>query len=75
MIASKVHEIWSRALKTDEFADDDEFFVLGGNSLAMTRIQREIQAELGVAVPMDELFRRTTVVEVTEYIEAVLAAA
>ncbi|CAM5501688.1 hypothetical protein SAVIM338S_03627 [Streptomyces avidinii] len=75
MIASKVHEIWSRTLKTDAFDDDDEFFVLGGNSLAMTRIQREIQTELGVAVPMDELFRRSTVAELAAYIEAVLATA
>ncbi|MGW0532080.1 phosphopantetheine-binding protein [Streptomyces sp. NPDC003032] len=75
MIASKVHDIWSRALNLDEFSDIDDFFLLGGHSLIMTRIQRDIQSEIGVAVPMDQLFRKSTVAEISEYIETALSSA
>ncbi|MFD8725756.1 acyl carrier protein [Streptomyces sp. NPDC059629] len=75
MIVSKVHAIWSRALNLDEFSDTEDFFSLGGDSLLMTRIQREIHKEIGVAVAMDELFRKSTVVEISEHIEAALPAA
>lgn len=74
MIASKVHAIWGRALNLDEFSDDDNFFALGGNSLTMTRIQREIHLEIGVTVPMDSLFRKSTVTEISEHIQAALSA-
>ncbi|GCB52702.1 acyl carrier protein [Streptomyces sp. NL15-2K] len=74
MITSKVHAIWGRALNRDDFSDDDNFFILGGNSLTMTRIQREIHAEIGVAVPMDLLFRKSTVKEISEHIGAALSA-
>ncbi|MGW1204581.1 acyl carrier protein [Streptomyces cyaneofuscatus] len=72
MIVSKVHAIWSRELRLDEFSDDDNFFSLGGNSLIMARIQREISTETGITVPMDILFT-STVAEVSDHIEAAMA--
>jgi acyl carrier protein len=75
VIASQVHAIWSRALNLDEFSTADNFFSLGGNSLVMTRIQRAILSEIGIAVPMDLLFRKSTVAEISEHIEAVLSVA
>ncbi|MFI9201167.1 phosphopantetheine-binding protein [Streptomyces sp. NPDC053048] len=75
MIASKIHAIWSRELKLEEFSDTDDFFSLGGHSLIMTRIQREILTELGIEVPMDQLFRKSTVAEIAEHIETALSAA
>lgn len=75
MIASKIHAIWSRELRLEGFADTDDFFSLGGHSLIMTRIQQAILAELGVEVPMDQLFRKSTVAEISAHIESVLAAA
>lgn len=74
MISQKIHAIWSRELKLDEFSDADDFFSLGGHSLVMTRIQRAIHEELGVAVPMRQLFRKSTVKEISEYIETALLA-
>ncbi|MBB3097923.1 acyl carrier protein [Actinoplanes campanulatus] len=65
-----VRAIWSRALDSDDFSTTDNFFSLGGNSLAMTRVQRAIRAELGVTVPMDVLFRKATVADISAYIEA-----
>ncbi|MEU9255845.1 phosphopantetheine-binding protein [Streptomyces sp. NPDC048270] len=75
MIATKIHAIWSRELKLKEFADTDDFFDLGGHSLIMTRIQREILTELGIEIPMDQLFRKSTVAAISEHIESAIAAA
>lgn len=75
MIAEKIHAIWSRELKLEEFSDTDDFFNLGGHSLIMTRIQLAIVSELGIEVPMDQLFRKSTVKEISEHIEAALSAA
>ncbi|GAU68753.1 peptide synthetase [Streptomyces sp. NBRC 110611] len=75
MIASKIHAIWSRELNLEEFSDTDDFFSLGGHSLIMTRIQREILSELGIEVPMDQLFRKSTVAEIAEHIASARSAA
>ena len=74
MIAEKVHEIWRRELKLAQFSDDDDFFALGGHSLIMATIQAAIKDEMGVEVPMDELFRRPTVASVSEHLDRALAA-
>ncbi|MFF8934609.1 acyl carrier protein [Streptomyces paradoxus] len=74
MITTKIRAIWSSELRLDKFSDDDDFFVLGGHSLAMMRIQRGITAELGVEVPIDQLFRVPTVTAISAYVESVLAA-
>lgn len=75
MIQSTIHDIWRRELKLEEFADTDDFFALGGHSLIMTRIQRDIEAELGVQVPMDQLFRKSTVAEIAAHVESALTTA
>lgn len=75
MIVDKVHAIWSRELDLKEFSDTDDFFDLGGHSLIMARIQIAITTECGVEVPMDKLFRKSTVKEISEHIESALATA
>jgi acyl carrier protein len=75
VIAEKIRTIWSRELKLDDFADTDDFFDLGGHSLIMTRIQAALHAELGVEVPMDQLFRKSTVEQISKHIESQVAAA
>jgi acyl carrier protein len=74
MVKSRLHDIWRMQFKDTEFSDDEDFFVLGGNSLAMMRIQQGILAEFGVEVPIDQLFREPTVAGICGYIEAKLAS-
>jgi acyl carrier protein len=74
MIAEKIHAIWSRELKLDEFSDTDDFFDLGGHSLIMARIQQAISTELGIEVPMDQLFRKSTVATIAANIESSMAS-
>ncbi|WKV76536.1 phosphopantetheine-binding protein (plasmid) [Streptomyces sp. PCS3-D2] len=75
MIAEQIHAIWSRELKLAEFSDTDDFFDLGGHSLIMTQIQVAILTELGIEIPMDQLFRKSTVQQISEHIEAARSAA
>ncbi|MFD4723310.1 phosphopantetheine-binding protein [Streptomyces sp. NPDC058423] len=75
MIAEKIHAIWSRELDLEEFSDTDDFFSIGGHSLIMTKIQLAIVTELGIEVPMDQLFRKSTVKEISEHIETALSGA
>jgi len=71
--AQKVHKIWSRELDLQDFSDDDDFFDLGGHSLIMAKIQENITKELGVEVPMDELFRQSTVAKISAHINSMQA--
>ncbi len=75
MIADRVHAIWCRELDNDDVGYDDDFFALAGQSLIMAKIQRAFVLELGVEVPVDQLFRNPTVASISAYIESMPAAA
>ncbi|MFF4732257.1 amino acid adenylation domain-containing protein [Streptomyces mirabilis] len=70
MIADGVQAIWCRELERDDISIDDDFFVLGGQSVIMARIQRALVQELGVEVPMDQMFMNPTVASISAYIES-----
>ncbi|MGW2421037.1 acyl carrier protein [Streptomyces sp. NPDC001709] len=70
MIAESVRAIWCREFQRDDISADEDFFALGGQSLIMVRIQGAFIEELGVEVPMDELFRNPTVASISTYIES-----
>jgi acyl carrier protein len=70
VIGQQVKAIWARELKLAQVGGDEDFFDLGGHSLIMQEIQAAIKNEVGVEVPMDELFRHATVNEITAHIEA-----
>ena len=70
-----VRAIWCRELGRDEVGLDDDFFALGGQSVIMLRIQRAFIGELGVEVPVDQLFRNPTVASIAAYIDSQQVAA
>ncbi|WP_194910415.1 non-ribosomal peptide synthetase [Catenulispora rubra] len=70
MIADEVQAIWCRELDRDDISTDDDFFVLGGQSVIMAKIQRALIEELGVEVPMDQMFLNPTVSAISAYIES-----
>ncbi|AYG79085.1 phosphopantetheine-binding protein [Streptomyces sp. ASQP_92] len=73
MIQQKINQIWGRALKLEDISDDDDFFALGGHSLIMATVQTAIHDEIGIEIPMDELFRHPTVRSISAYAESRLA--
>ncbi|GAA1938232.1 hypothetical protein GCM10009837_75640 [Streptomyces durmitorensis] len=70
MIADTVRSIWCRELKRDDISVDDNFFALGGQSLIMAKIQMAFIEELGVEVPVDQMFLNSTVASISAYIES-----
>ncbi|MEU9443459.1 phosphopantetheine-binding protein [Streptomyces sp. NPDC048304] len=70
MIADSVRAIWCRELQRDDISLDDDFFALGGQSVIMVRIQGAFIEELGVEIPIDQLFLNPTVASISVYIES-----
>ena len=70
MTVDSVRAIWCRELQRDGISLDDDFFAQGGNSLTMVRIQGALIEELGVEIPMDQLFLHPTVASISLYIES-----
>ncbi|HEY3869741.1 MAG TPA: phosphopantetheine-binding protein [Actinocrinis sp.] len=75
MIADRVRAIWCRELQRDDISADDNFFALGGQSVIMANIQGAFIEELGVEVPVDQMYLNPTVASVSAYIESLGAAA
>lgn len=75
MIAHRVRAIWCRELQRDDISVDDDFFALGGQSVIMAKIQGAFIDELGVEVPVDQMFLNPTVASISAYIETLDATA
>lgn len=73
MLSDRIRTIWERELHLEPIADDDDFFMIGGHSLIMQRIQKGIKDDIGIEVPMDELFRLATVGQISEHLEQSMA--
>jgi amino acid adenylation domain-containing protein len=52
--------IWGEILGCRGVGADDDFFALGGHSLAAARLVAEVARRIGTAVPLDWLFDRPT---------------
>jgi hypothetical protein len=62
--------IWTDLLPVERIGVHDDFFDLGGHSLAATRIAGRIRAEHGVDVPLTILFDEPTIERLGRRIEA-----
>lgn len=50
-------DIWSRFLPRSPETIDDDFFEIGGHSLALVRLLESVRQEFGVELPVERLFR------------------
>jgi amino acid adenylation domain-containing protein len=60
--------LWKTALRRDTVGADDNFFDLGGDSLLLTAIHRQLQDELRREIPITELFQFPTVRSLAEHL-------
>lgn len=58
---ARVAAVWREVLGLDHLGIDDDFFLLGGHSLAGLRILSRLREELGVELPLAALFEARTV--------------
>ena len=56
-----IQRIWCNVLGVESVGPDENFFDLGGHSLLTIRVQKALREDLGVSVPLVDMFRFTTV--------------
>ena len=54
-------EIWRELLRTDQFGVRDNFFLIGGDSLATATLLTAIEARFGAAIPIDAFLQSPTI--------------
>jgi acyl carrier protein len=63
-------DIWRRTLNIDQIGRDDNFFDVGGDSLMLISVHRDLQTELGVEISVTALFEFTTVRTLAHHLTA-----
>jgi acyl carrier protein len=69
-IEEQLVQIWSEILSLDRIGIHDNFFDLGGHSLAATRIVSQAIKQFQLEIPLHSLFQAPTVAEMAAVIEA-----
>lgn len=64
-IEQEVAKIWGEVLSLDQVGIHDNFFDLGGHSLAATRVISRVIKGFGLELPLQSLFAAPTVAEMT----------
>ncbi|URZ07045.1 non-ribosomal peptide synthetase [Clostridium felsineum] len=65
-IKAKVVDIWERLLDVTGIDYDEEFFVLGGNSLKIIVLQCEIIKEFEIELALEDIFKNQTINKLTK---------
>ena len=60
--------IWENVLGQKNHGVTDDFFALGGHSLAATKLVSLIQKEMGVEIPFTTIFKAPTIRKLAQYI-------
>src|SRR5205085_12495543 len=59
-VEAMLAEVWRELLGIDDVAPDDDFFALGGHSLAAVRLFARIRKQYSVDLPLATLFQAPT---------------
>ncbi|MET7641793.1 SDR family NAD(P)-dependent oxidoreductase [Streptomyces sp. NPDC005438] len=66
----EVAEVWREVLGVDRVGVDDDFFALGGHSLAAVQIGTRVKSRLGVEIDLRAFFEHPTVAHTAHLLEA-----
>jgi len=61
--------LWSELLEVEQVGMNDDFLVLGGDSVIAARLVNRLNDTFNVEIPLFSLFRTPTVAGISEYIE------
>jgi len=64
----QVAQIWAHILSLDQVGIHDNFFDLGGHSLAATRVVSQVIKKFQLEIPLQSLFQSPTIAEMAEVI-------
>ena len=70
-----VWDIWREVLDTTAFGVHESFFELGGTSLLMTQVATRVSQQMGIELPLADLFEHTSVAALADHVTRLLAAA
>jgi acyl carrier protein len=62
-LEQKLTRIWAEVLSIDHIGIHDNFFDLGGHSLAATRIVAQVIKQFQLQIPLQTLFQSPTIAE------------
>ncbi|WP_368656566.1 amino acid adenylation domain-containing protein [Brevibacillus dissolubilis] len=65
----KIASIWKSVLGLHEVGVTNSFFDVGGNSLSLMTVHQQVKKELEREFPLVELFRYTTIEELSAYLQ------
>lgn len=79
-IQEKMKQIWLSVLgnivaSEQEIGPESDFFLVGGSSLLLISVQREVNKQFGLLLPLAKLFEASTLGQMSAFLEASLAAA
>ncbi|MBF6327048.1 non-ribosomal peptide synthetase [Nocardia transvalensis] len=69
-LETRLAELWARALDVPAVGRHDDFFLLGGTSIAATRLLSQLVDEFGVNISLRDLFERPTVAQAAKLLES-----
>jgi amino acid adenylation domain-containing protein len=69
----RLADIWKQIFNLEEVSIYEDFFAMGGDSLLAIRALSHIREEFGLNVPMNVLFKSTTISDLAEYLSAMAA--
>jgi aryl carrier-like protein len=68
-LQTKIKNVWSEVLGIDEVELDDNFFDVGGHSLALAEVHERLRAAIGHDLSLLDLYRWPTIAELASQLE------
>ncbi|GAB1268195.1 hypothetical protein NBRC116493_14480 [Aurantivibrio infirmus] len=68
-VEKQLVDAWKKVLGLNELGIRDNFFDLGGNSIHMLKIHREIKTKMGTNISIPRLFQFPTIIDLATFIE------
>ncbi|WP_298511906.1 amino acid adenylation domain-containing protein [uncultured Kordia sp.] len=69
-IEKSIAQIWEKTLNIENIGISDNFFSLGGNSINMIRVKKEMKKELKIEMTFAEMFHYITIKEISDFVKS-----